>query len=331
MTEYNWSEFLARFNRTILDYLEAGYDDYVPYDFPPEVIASGWMGFPGATEAQIAAAEARLNVKFPASYRSFLQISNGFRIPGNLVPRVFSIDEVKKFDSGGWDDDNPVPDSEYFVYGPEQDSVTIRYQYLKTALVISEMEEAGTAQFLLNPQVVFENGEWEAWEMAHWLPGANRYRSFWDLMQATYEVYLEILADCQGELSPKDPPDAVVKKLPHLLAKLDAQIDQYKFALTRDPIHQGTIDGLTFARDQIVKLQARAQDPKQLRTGLSLLAAELEKRHQDVARSKMQDPLAQFTALLTQGLDQMLDFLHQNEALEGFRQAASLIRQFLNE
>lgn len=25
-------------------------------------------------------------------------------------------------------------------------------------------------------------GEWEAWYLAHWLPGAVRYPSFWHLM-----------------------------------------------------------------------------------------------------------------------------------------------------
>jgi hypothetical protein len=165
--------------------------------------------------------------------------------------------------------------------------------------------------------------------MAHWLPGANRYRSFWDLMQAEYEVYREIFANRAWELSPKDPPDAIVKKLPNLLAKFDKEIEQYTFALKFDSMHQGTITGLTFARDQVAKVQARTQDPNKLRQGLLLLADELEKRHQAATRSRMQNPLAQFTELLTQGLDRKLAFLHQHQALESFQQAAYFIRQFL--
>jgi len=330
MAQYNWAEFLTRFNKAILKYLEADYDDYVPDDITAEVIASGWMGFRGATEAQIAAVERRLNVKFPASYRSFLQVSNGFRLPGNLVPRVFSVDEVVKYDGNDWNDDNPVPDSEYFVYGTAQTSVTIRYQYLKTALVISDTEENGTAQFLLNPQVVFEDGEWETWMMAHWLPGANRYRSFWDLMQAAYEQYLEILAYHDSNLSPKDPPNAVLKKLPGLIARLDSQIEGYTKALKQDAIHQGTIDALNFARGQIVKLQEQTQDPQKLRNDLLVLANQLQSRHHQDQMRKLQNPLDQLKELLHQPLAKMIIFLYENQAREGYRQAAGLIRQFLN-
>jgi hypothetical protein len=330
MVVYDWAEFLDRFNKAILGYLEAGYDDYVDEDDIPDLIESGWMGFPGATEAQIAAAEARLNVKFPASYRSFLQVSNGFRIPGNLVPRVYSIEEVMKY-GGDWHDDNPSPDSEYFVYGSDQRPEMIRYGYLETALVISDREEVGTAQFLLNPQVVFEDGEWESWMMAHWLPGANRYRSFWDLMQAEYEGYLEMVADREGGLSPKDPPDAILKKLPKLLAKIDNQIKEYTKALEHDAIHQGTIDGLNFARDQVVKLQTRIQDPKEMQKALLLLADELEQHHHDDQMRKMKDPLGQFMDLLSQPLAKMIGFLYKNQALEGYRHAAGFIRQFLNQ
>lgn len=42
------------------------------------------------------------------------------------------------------------------------------------------------AIYVLNPQIVTPEGEWEAWLFADWLPGAARYRSFQDLMQAEY-------------------------------------------------------------------------------------------------------------------------------------------------
>lgn len=44
---------------------------------PPQVIESGWLGYPGATEAQIAQAEARLGMVLPRSYREFLKVTNG--------------------------------------------------------------------------------------------------------------------------------------------------------------------------------------------------------------------------------------------------------------
>ena len=46
--------------------------------------------------------------------------------------------------------------------------------------------------YLLNPMVVTPEGEWEAWMFAHWLPGARRYRSFWELMGGEYRMFLRV-------------------------------------------------------------------------------------------------------------------------------------------
>ncbi len=81
-----------------------------------------------------------------------------------------------------------ILDSEYFVYGEAQDTVTMRSEYLPTALDISAVEIARTAMYLLNPQVIV-GGEWEAWLWAHWLPGAYRYRSFEELMLGAYQTF----------------------------------------------------------------------------------------------------------------------------------------------
>ncbi|WP_326765011.1 hypothetical protein OG978_10920 [Streptomyces sp. NBC_01591] len=42
---------------------------------------------------------------------------------------------------------------------------------------------------LLNPRVITPDGEWEAWYLAHWLPGAVRYRTSWDLMKDEYRTF----------------------------------------------------------------------------------------------------------------------------------------------
>jgi hypothetical protein len=43
------------------------------------------------------------------------------------------------------------------------------------------------AILLLNPKIVTDEGEWEAWYLDSKLPGAFRFRSFQELMQAQYE------------------------------------------------------------------------------------------------------------------------------------------------
>jgi hypothetical protein len=45
-----------------------------------------------------------------------------------------------------------------------------------------------SAVYLLNPQVVSEDGEWDAWFFANWLPGATRYRSFAEMILKEYEL-----------------------------------------------------------------------------------------------------------------------------------------------
>jgi hypothetical protein len=37
---------------------------------------------------------------------------------------------------------------------------------------------------------IYASGEWEAWYFAPWMPGANRYRSFWDLMDEGYRRHI---------------------------------------------------------------------------------------------------------------------------------------------
>lgn len=61
-----------------------------------------WLGQDGATPDQIRAAERRLGVTFPKSYRDFLLHSNGFLIPGSYCCILLPVDLVRRFG-----DDNP--------------------------------------------------------------------------------------------------------------------------------------------------------------------------------------------------------------------------------
>jgi hypothetical protein len=192
MVSFDWEPFLKTWSREII---ASGQGPALPQD----VAASGWLGFPGATEEQIARAEARLGVQLPPSYKEFLRVTNGWRQTGPFIWRMWSTEEIEWFavrNQGwidaflhppGWGVLPPIPDEEYFVYGEDQNSVSMRAEYLQTALEISE--EGDSAIYLLNPRVVTSDGEWEAWFFANWLPGASRYRSFLEMMQAKYESF----------------------------------------------------------------------------------------------------------------------------------------------
>ncbi|MBM0743426.1 SMI1/KNR4 family protein [Phormidium sp. CLA17] len=154
------------------------------------MVKSGWLGYPAASEAQIAEAETRLNTRFPPSYRAFLAVSNGWRNSDWTEMHLYSTSEIDWFASRNqewistWQSagQSPLLDEKYFVYGADQDCIHLRPEYLSTALEISSGSGDGDI-FLLIPQVVSETGEWEAWHLGNKLPGAYRYRSFYELME----------------------------------------------------------------------------------------------------------------------------------------------------
>ena len=190
----DWRPFLEKWSRELI---EAG----AYPQLAREVVESGWLGFPGATAEQLDVAEARLGVTLPPSYREFLTVTNGWRQTGTSIWRMWSTEEIDWFRArnADWIDAyvNPfggleglsLTDEEYLVYGKSQDSVRFRVEYLESALEISD--EGDSAIYLLNPEVVTADGEWEAWFFANWLPGASRYRSFAELMEAEYRTFRE--------------------------------------------------------------------------------------------------------------------------------------------
>jgi hypothetical protein len=197
---FDWNFFLRQWSRDLLERLE----DNEFTSLPKEVVDARWLGYPIATDAEIAVAEARLETTLPPSYRNFLAVSNGWQKLDVLIEKLWSIEEVQWLASsnqelidawltgvetvGGaiW-----VSDEEYYIYGDQQDSTSLRNEYLQTALDIGGNPEQGLV--LLNPQVVFENGEWEAWFFANWLPGAQRYKSFREFMQDRHQRFLDSL------------------------------------------------------------------------------------------------------------------------------------------
>lgn len=191
MPTFPWKELLTEWNKELLEDVE-----FIE-SLPTEVVASGWLGYPGATETEIAEAEARLGRRLPPSCREFFQLTNGWR-KTPFVGKVWSTREIDWFfvrnqqwiDSylSKYADSSSISDEAYFVYGDAQRDPTIRVEYLQNTLEISD--KGDSVIYLLNPQVITDEGEWEAWFFADWLPGAKRYRSFWDLMEGEYAEWI---------------------------------------------------------------------------------------------------------------------------------------------
>lgn len=183
---HEWESWLQGWNRELLArYDPAEADAFVDPQVTPEVVASGWLGCPGATEEQLDELEARLGRTLPPSYRSFLQVSNGFLQPGVIVPRLLAAHEVQWLRESDPDTINAWTEVGSRTAGAIAPDGFERF--LPTAIQVSARETVGTAMYLLNPEVVSADGEWEAFFFAHWVPGVRRFPSFRALMQAELE------------------------------------------------------------------------------------------------------------------------------------------------
>ncbi|GAA3069341.1 hypothetical protein GCM10017600_22580 [Streptosporangium carneum] len=130
-----------------------------------------------------------MGLDLPPSYRQFLLFADGWGAEDDeaCIRSVATVGwlrdlEPRLAEAFRPDGETPrsVPDDLYFVYGKEQDCIDLREEYVPDTLLVGHWNDGVT---LLNPHVKTPEGEWEAWFLAPWLPGANRYVSFWELMK----------------------------------------------------------------------------------------------------------------------------------------------------
>ena len=159
--------------------------------------ADKWPGNNGASEQQLVAAEERLKIELPPSYRAFLKASNGWRFTSDTTPVIRAVENIRWFRKEHKDwyeayqmtaEPLPVMEKDYFDYA-KQDCAEFEIKHLAQALCISEIGD--DAVVLLNPMVIWPDGEWEAWFFSNSSPGATRYRSFADWMCEELDQPLE--------------------------------------------------------------------------------------------------------------------------------------------
>lgn len=168
MSNFNWYSFLKEESRKAIFNYEYGEIYWTGVDFSDSALESEWLGFPGASEEQITAAEARLSIKLPLSYREFLKVTNGWLgYPGVLQLR--RTEEIEWFctENQDWIDIwiasyknlSPISDEQYLIYGKNLEQ-GMRVEYLQTSLQISDTLDGEV--IVLNPKVKHDS-EWEAW------------------------------------------------------------------------------------------------------------------------------------------------------------------------
>lgn len=171
-----WRKLLQEMSDQAVD------DPSVKDQLTPEQIKRHWLGEPPATEAEIAAAEKRLGVRLPPSYRAFLKVSNGWHFPNSFVVKLAGTSEI------GWARDV----APQLVSGWRQGAEYGAQQYgklpsaaeddLPDTLMINAPDEMDDgASFMLNPKIK-SGDEMQAWFFSSWNPGADAHPSFWHLM-----------------------------------------------------------------------------------------------------------------------------------------------------
>jgi SMI1 / KNR4 family (SUKH-1) len=182
-----WREFLAGYssaflNSAYLRWMEASAHITVSDFLSDAQREAEWVGVEPADEQQLAAAEERLGVRLPPTYRNFLLTSNGGECIGELVllpvDRVGWFAEIEGWLLDAWSD----PGLEHFAE---------HLAVLKRCLLISSDEGGAGGSWLLHVDSADENGELTAYE---WWPGGGgdpaRFENFAALLTASAERQL---------------------------------------------------------------------------------------------------------------------------------------------
>lgn len=186
---HDWDVFLSCWEKETINKLEK--QNELLSKLQEDVMIKKTQKYKPATVIEIETTEKRLNTKLPQSYKDFLSVTNGWiqidmdAEDGRILP-VEQIDFTKNLYAElgkGWYK-GIVSDKDYFNYSKTQDAALIRGQFIDNSLAISDVVDSGV--YLLNPNVVDDDGEWEAWFLGWHLPGAIRFNTFAGLMRYAY-------------------------------------------------------------------------------------------------------------------------------------------------
>ena len=159
-TVAGWQAYLAEYGADIVRTM----DERHRGEFTQDQLSRGWLGGDPVDEARIAAVEARLGKRLPATYRAFVGAGDGWRHLGQFMYVMHGIDEIDWFRFAD-------PQTCEILGGDEHLGPILR-----RALLISK---EGDAQFwFLDPGDVSPDGEWAAYTWSSWGFLSERHPSF---------------------------------------------------------------------------------------------------------------------------------------------------------
>lgn len=182
----DWMPILSRLNSILLTERWRG-------DLTQEALSVGWCGQSPAQESDIFKTEKRLGLTLPPWYRSFLSISNGWRPFSSFIERLLPVEEIDRYRIAEPEhlkllqqcyQEDDISDEEYLDYETPKHMEALRHRYYPDCLLIGKKWDGGGGELLLlNPHIVFPDGEWETIFFANWIPGNQRYRSFREFVE----------------------------------------------------------------------------------------------------------------------------------------------------
>jgi hypothetical protein len=207
VTDSQWHTFLTQYSLELLA------DDRLLQRANVENAAreAKWLGCPPASEAQISAAEDRLQRELPPSLRSFYRVTNGWLLAGYSVFGIQPVEQIdwmsrsqpQLFEMLKSDlDDHPDPNVPPY---PDPDSdAEFWYEQgvrVRRSLVLNRL--GADALWLLDPETRRVDGEWAGGRFAAWEPGMKWYAtSFAQLMIEERRTFLEIREHQRHEAVP---------------------------------------------------------------------------------------------------------------------------------
>jgi hypothetical protein len=226
-----WAELLRRWSDEAI-----ARADSIGLEVTPEMRASGWIGAPPASAADVAAAQTRLERSLPQSYQAFLGITDGWPVLsfdfGQVRP-VAELDWVAAADPGLYE----VVCADYgYEWPPDSDDGP---PLMNRSLLLS----SGTDSFLYDTGRLGADSEWATTCWTSWYPGAGHQQpSFRAGMESHYASFVCFEA-----------PDSVTH------VEVAAQVeDAYQRALRGDRNGEGVISEARYfgsPRADVLELQ----------------------------------------------------------------------------
>ncbi|GAA3952205.1 SMI1/KNR4 family protein [Streptomyces marokkonensis] len=177
----NWQHFLSRWQ-----------DEWIPDEGEAEDMADGGvtlaeltLAAPPATEAEVAAAEERLGIRLPPSYREFLKASNGWRTAGTAS--IYQLGAVQEIDWFG-DPYAMTPLYRRTLTDRSTEQEVLLAGMWERALRLETDSDMSHA--LLDPGDTDEDGEWALYVYKGWSgEPPDRYPSFSAYLEESYRDF----------------------------------------------------------------------------------------------------------------------------------------------